>query len=159
MTPSEYLDAAKAKMSVESDYELAKKLESNRGNINEIRAGKRGVPVEMAFRLAITLEMDPATVVADLESQREKNAKRRDFWTGFIRRAAAVAALACTLALSYSGISGEEAAALGGMLAVSSATVFVCRRPRIICIMLNNVCKRDLLSAPTSCLMSNLRLQ
>ena len=133
MTPSEYLDAAKAKMGVDSDYKLSKRLECPNGYVAEMRNGKRGVPLEIAFKLAITLELDPATVVADLESQREKNAKRRDFWTGFIRRAAAVAALACTLGLSYSGISGEEAAALGGMLAASSAAVFVCRKPRIIC--------------------------
>lgn len=127
MTPSEYLDAAKARLGVESDYELAKRLEAPRGNITEIRQGKRGVPVEMAFRLAITLELDPASVVADLESQREKNEKRRSFWAGFLQRAAAVAALACTLALSYSAISGNEGAALGGAAVVASATYFLRR--------------------------------
>ncbi len=141
MTPNEYLDAAKAKMGVESDYELAKRLESNRGNINEIRAGKRGVPVEMAFRLAITLELDPATVVADLESQREKNGKSREFWTGFIRRAAVVAALACTLALNFSATYEGAAATIGGV-AAASAALWLVLRLRIICIMLNYVCTR-----------------
>lgn len=70
MNPIEYLEAAKQAMGITSDNELAKRLEANRGTISAIREGKRGVPVEMAFRLAITLNQDPATVLADLESQR-----------------------------------------------------------------------------------------
>lgn len=121
MTPAEYLDATKAKLSAQSDYELAKKLETNRGTINEIRSGKRGVPVELAFRMAITLELDPAAVVADLESQRETNARRAAFWRGFLTRAAMVAALACTLAWTSSVTSASAAGALGGLMAASAA--------------------------------------
>lgn len=76
-----------------------------------------------AFLVAITLELDPAQVVADLEAQREKNPKRREFWSGFIRRAAAVVVLACTLALNFSGLSETEAATLGGA-AISAAALF-----------------------------------
>lgn len=132
MTPSEYLDACKAKIGVESDYKLSKRLDCPNGYVAEMRSGKRGVPLEIAFKLAITLELDPATVVADLEAQREKNPKRRDFWAGFIRRAAVVAALVCTLGLSFSGISEGEAAALGGAMAASAA-YFLARQLRIIC--------------------------
>ncbi len=123
-------------MGIDSDYELARRLEENAGTIASIRSGKRGVPVGMAFRLAITLELDPATVVADLESQREKNEKRRAFWTGFIRRAAVVAALACTLALNFSATYEGGAATIGGALA-ASAVLWLVARFRIICIMLN----------------------
>lgn len=137
MKPSEYLDAAKAKMGVESDYALAKRFEVGNGFVAEMRSGKRGIPLDVAFKLAITLELDPAQVVADLESQREKNEKRRTFWTGFIQRAAVVAALACTLALSYSGISETEAATLGGAVAVSAAVLWLARKGRIMYIMLN----------------------
>lgn len=133
MTPIEYLDAAKGRMGINSDYELARKLEENAGTIAGIRAGKRGVPVEMAFRIAITLELDPATVVADLESQREKNAKRREFWAGFTRRAAVVAALVCTLALSFSATYEDAAVTLGGLAAASAVGFLLTRRLRIIC--------------------------
>lgn len=126
MTPNEYFDAAKQRMGIASDYELAKRLDIGRNGLPEMRAGKRNVPLDVAFKLAITLELDPAAVVADLESQREKNEKRRSFWAGFLQRAAAVAALACTLALSYSGISANEAAALGGAV-VASATYLLRR--------------------------------
>lgn len=115
MKPSAYLDATKAQLNIESDYELAKRLEVGNGRIVAIRNGSRPIPVAMAFKIAITLELDPARVVADLEEQREKNPKRREFWQGFLSRAvSSLAVLLVTLALSLSGISGNEAARLGG---------------------------------------------
>jgi hypothetical protein len=116
MTPAEYFDAAKNRLNIASDYELAKRLCIGANNMTYYRNGSRNIPLDAAFRLAITLELDPATVVADLESQREKNAKRRDFWTGFISRAAMViGALACTLALSFSGGAGSALERPGGL--------------------------------------------
>lgn len=123
MTPTEYLDAAKEKMGLSSDYELAKRLGIPNANLPGMRRGERNIPLDVAFKLAITLELDPAQVVADLEAQREKNPKRREFWSGFIQRAAVVAALVCTLGLSFSGLSETEAATLGGA-AVSAAALF-----------------------------------
>lgn len=124
MTPTEYLDAAKEKMGLSSDYELAKRLGIPNANLPGMRRGERNIPLDVAFKLAITLELDPAQVVADLEAQREKNPKRREFWSGFIRRAAAVVVLACTLALNFSDISGDAAVTLGGAVAVSAAALF-----------------------------------
>lgn len=115
MTPSEYLDAAKRRMAIESDYELAKRLGISRSWIPSMRSGVRNVPLDVAFKLAITLALDPAEVVADLEQQREKNEKRREFWTGFMSRARQVAAVVlCTLAVSFFAISGNGAATHGG---------------------------------------------
>jgi anti-sigma-K factor RskA len=117
MKPADYLDAAKARLNIESDYELAKRLEVRNGAISEMRSGSRHVPLDVAYKLAITIELDPALVVADLESQREKNPKRQGFWTGFLSRAAMlVLAVACTLALSFSGTYGSAAGAAGGPL-------------------------------------------
>jgi anti-sigma-K factor RskA len=80
-----------------------------------IRNGSRPIPIDMAFKIAITLQLDPAEVVADIEEQREKNPKRRDFWRSFLSRAALViATVACTLALNFSAISGAGAERLGG---------------------------------------------
>lgn len=115
MKPSEYLDAVKARLSVTSDYELAKRLGVGNGRIVQMRTGDRPIPVDIAFKIAITLEIDPATVVADLESQREKNPQRREFWAGFISRARLAAVLlACTLVLSFSGGAGVELGKPGG---------------------------------------------
>lgn len=105
MKPAEYLDAAKARLKITSDYEPAKRLDVHNGNVADMRKGKRAVPLDVAFKLAITQEMDPATVVADLESQREKNEARRGFWRSFISHArTAVVLTACMLAWSFSGI-------------------------------------------------------
>lgn len=132
MTPSEYLDAAKKTMGIESDNELAKRLETTRQRISGYRSGQQAVKAETAFRLAITLKLDPASVLADLESQQEKNPKRAEFWRSFLSRAALVAVLACTLAWSSTVTSGSAAAALGGMLAASAAILYA-RWVRIIC--------------------------
>lgn len=137
MTPNEYLDAAKAKIGAASDYELAKRFEVTRQRISGIRKGELPMDNATAYHVAITLDLDPAMVIADLEAQREKNPHRREFWAGFIQRAAVVAALVCTLALSFSVTSGEEQAALGGALAASAAVLLIAARLRIICIMLN----------------------
>lgn len=107
MTPNEYLDAAKARLNVKSDYELAKRFGVPNGNVAGIRTGHRKMALDVAFKVAITMEIDPAQVVADLESQREKNPSRKGFWSSFISRAAIVAALVCTLALNFSAISGS----------------------------------------------------
>lgn len=115
MKPAEYLDAAKARLNVSSDYALAKCMETPPNHISEVRSGKRHMPLDVAFRIAITLEIDPAQVVADLEAQREKNPKRRGFWESFGLRAASIlAVICCTLAWSLSGTSGNGQAVTGG---------------------------------------------
>lgn len=115
MKPNEYLDAAKARLNITSDYELAKRLELANGSLSGIRSGHRNIPLDVAFRLAITLELDPAQVVADLEAQREKNEKRRGFWRSFQSRAACTAAvLGITLASLLFAISGSVQNPPGG---------------------------------------------
>lgn len=115
MKPSAYLDAVKAQLNIQSDYELAKRLEVGNGRIVMIRNGERPIPLAMAFKIAITLQLDPAQVIADLEEQREKNEKRRDFWRSFLSRASmGIAALACTLVLIFSAMSGSAQGAFGG---------------------------------------------
>lgn len=108
MKPSAYLDAVKAQLNIESDYALAKRLEVTRGQIVAMRNGTRPIALATAFKIAIALELDPAHVVADLEEQREKNEKRRDFWRSFLSRATMlIAVIVCTLALNFSATSGS----------------------------------------------------
>lgn len=115
MKTNEYLDTAKEKLGGISDYELAKRLEITRGFVALIRSGQRSLPNHAAFKLAIMLELDPAQVLADIESQREKNPKRKAFWTGFLSRAASLL-LVSTLALASIGIyaPGQGATSGGG---------------------------------------------
>jgi hypothetical protein len=87
MTPSEYLNATKKAMQIESDYELAKRLEINTGVMSKLRLGSRPISTIIATKIAIALNIDPMTVIADLEAQREKNPSRADFWRSFPSRA------------------------------------------------------------------------
>lgn len=114
MKPAAYLDAAKAELNIESDYALGKAIGLSPKTMPAIRRGDRAMPLEAAYKLAITLKMDPAAVIADLEEQREKNESRRAFWRSFLSRAALiVAALGCTLG-SMPSATYESATALFG---------------------------------------------
>ncbi len=116
MKASDYFDAAKQRIGITSDYELAKRIGSSDKHMPAMRKGTRAVPLDVAYKLAITLELDPALVVADLEAQREKNEARRAFWSGFISHARAAAVmLACMLVFSFSGGQGNGQGALGGL--------------------------------------------
>ena len=110
MHANELLDAAKVKSNITSDYGIAKRLGLPPQSIPAMRSGKRPIPLDVAYKLAIILELDPAQVVAELEAEREKHAGRAEFWRSFLQRAAMVAALACTLALNCLSTCEDAAA-------------------------------------------------
>lgn len=110
MTTTELLDAAKTASNSASDYALAKRLGISTGAIADVRHGKRGLPLDAAYRLAIILDRDPAQVVAELEAERETNSKKADFWRSFLSRAAMLVLMVCTLGLSSSSTSDGAAA-------------------------------------------------
>lgn len=116
MKPSEYFEAAKTAMNIQSDYELAKRLGVGNGPLAQMKKEARNVPLDIAYKLAITLNLDPAEVVADLESQREKNPTRQAFWRSFIKHARTAAAMVlCMLALNFGASYGNAQAAHGGL--------------------------------------------
>ena len=131
MTPAQYLDAAKAELAISADNELAKRFDTTRQRISAYRNGSVWPDNYIVMKLAITLKLDPAMVLADLESQREKNHERAEFWRSFLSRAALLVLIACTLASSFIATSGTEAAQLGGIL-TASAAVFYAAWVRII---------------------------
>ena len=114
MKPSEYLDAFKDVTGITSDYALAQRLEIKNGWIPAIKRGERNIPLEMAFKIAIALQLDPSQVIADLESQREKNEKRAEFWRGFLSRANTAAAVMCTPLSTFTGDAANALAVSGG---------------------------------------------
>lgn len=115
MKPSAYLDAVKAQLNLDSDYALAKRFSIPNANMPGMRDGTRKVPTELAFKIAITLELDPASVVADLEEQRAKTPERRDFWRSFLSRASMLmAVIVCTLAWNFSATFEGAAGMRGG---------------------------------------------
>ncbi len=115
MKPSEYFDAAKDRLNIESDYALCKKFGITDKGLPAMRNGSRRVPLDIAYKLAITLEIDPALVVADLEGDREKNPQRKAFWSGFLQRAVMLAVtVACTLVLNFSATCANGLSIHGG---------------------------------------------
>lgn len=118
MKPAEYLDKTKERLSLSSDYALAKKFEVSKQEISNVRYENRGMSPYLAAKIAITLELDPAEVIADIESQHEKNPVRADFWRSFLGRAAMGLMLAVTLGCLSIGNGGSvPSAGLGGFKA------------------------------------------
>lgn len=116
MTPAQYLAACKTKLGHISDYALAKKWGINDGYMSMLMRGKRPINAHIAFLIAITLELDPATVLAEIESQQQKG-KQGEFWQSFLSRARrALGLLALTLALLHSAGIGSGQAGAGGAL-------------------------------------------
>jgi len=114
MTPAEYLDRAKISLGITSDYALAKAMSIHRSRLHKLRNQTNPMDEAEAIWIATTIQADPAQVMADLAEQREKNPKKKDFLKGFMKRAAALAAICCTLGLiSFDG-AGSAQAATGG---------------------------------------------
>lgn len=115
MTPAQYLAACKVKMGHCTDYALAKAWEIDDGYMSKLTRGTRPINAHVAYRIAITLELDPSTVLADIESQQQKG-KVGEFWRSFLSRAGKLGAILCTLALLGSAGFGNAPATAGGSL-------------------------------------------
>lgn len=113
MTPAQYLASCKVKMGHCSDYKLAKAWDLDDGYISKLMRGVRPIDAHVAFRIAITLNLDPATVLADIESQ-QQTGKRAEFWRGFLSRARVTMLTLCTLASVLFGSLGSEPVTAGG---------------------------------------------
>ena len=114
MTPAQYLAACKTKLGHCSDYALAKKWEIDKGYISKVMRGITPINARVAFLIAITLELDPATVLADIEAQQQQG-KAGEFWKSFLLRARQVAAaMALTLVCLVSAGTGNDPGATGG---------------------------------------------
>lgn len=113
---AKYLDLVKAELKIKSDYELAKRLEIPQQRISAIRKGKESLSLYTMTKVAVTLSLDPIKVIAEMEMAKEKNAKRREFWKGFISRATVLTAFVSTLGLTYSDTSESAQKTLGGKL-------------------------------------------
>lgn len=121
MKASTLIDDAKRKLNLISDYGIAKRLKVRNGHIVGYRNGSRHMPLDVVYRLAIILEIDPAQVVAELEAERAKNPETASFWRSFLSRAALlIVTAACTLAWSFSS----------GHMAAQDAAFSGLRRPR-----------------------------
>ncbi len=115
MKTADYLDAAKKALQVESDYELALKLELPRQYVSRWRTGPTRPDAYACAKLAITLNLDPMQVQAEIQAEAEKNPKRAEFWRSFLSHARkGIAGVLVMLALVGSAMSGSDQKWHGG---------------------------------------------
>lgn len=100
MDPIEYLDAAKLRRGLKSDYELAQELETTTGCISNYRHGRSIPDAYTMARLAKMIESDPMTAIAAAETKRAKSEKARKFWKNLLSNAALLAIMPAVYAVT-----------------------------------------------------------
>lgn len=112
MNGKEYVELCKKKLKVESYYRLALELEISESDLLFYRRGNRVPSIYACFKFAECLGLDPATVIADIASETEKNPAKRNYFKSFIAGLkVAVASLAIMTAL-WNSTSDETAYAV-----------------------------------------------
>ena len=107
MKSNKYLDDAKKKLGIESDYALAKLTGISQEAVSRYRTGSRVMDDYTAAKLAEVLEIDPLEVIATANADREKDEERANFWRLLAKkRAAPIAAI--LLILGGSAITYEH---------------------------------------------------
>ncbi len=80
MKPAEWLDKAKKKLIIESDYELSKIIGVHQSALTNIRKRNAGIDNYIASRLEDILELKQMTIIIDMEIQKEKNEEKKKYW-------------------------------------------------------------------------------
>lgn len=91
-TTIEYLDEAKNKLKLDSDYSMAKFLGVGRSAISGYRTASRIIDDYAAAKIANALGINPMIVIAAANAEREKTEERKDYWRNFYERLGGVAA-------------------------------------------------------------------
>lgn len=100
----QYLADVKRRLSLSSNYGLAKRLEISEQAIANLMSG--GVmSATTAAKVAEILELEPLQVIADAELERAKSSRDRELWAR-IRAAATIAGGAIGAAVLYQVIAG-----------------------------------------------------
>lgn len=103
----ELLLECKIKLGIKTDYKLAQALQMHSGLISDYMNGKRTPDAYACVRMALVLKRDPAEIIAIVESEHEKNATRKAFWTDFLSRAKRIAqAGTLVLVFTMGGLNG-----------------------------------------------------
>lgn len=71
MKTVDYLDALKAAYSLDSDYQLTKKLGESSARISQYRTGRNIMDDDFALKVSYLLDLNPLAVLADAHIERE----------------------------------------------------------------------------------------
>jgi ribosome-binding protein aMBF1 (putative translation factor) len=80
MEATDWLDKAKEKLKIDSDYKLAKIIGIGNAAIANIRRRKSGMDNYVASRLEDMLELEKMTVIIDMEIQKAKSEEKKKYW-------------------------------------------------------------------------------
>lgn len=116
MDINKLLDETKKELGVDTDYKLAKALEMNNGRVRDYRSKKMRPDAYAATRIAIILNRDPIQLIAEIESETERNEKKRGFWERFLSHSR-TAALSLVAGLIFTLGYGAGAASPDGLFA------------------------------------------
>ena len=80
MKTDEFMDEAKNRLNINSDYALAKQLGLSRQAMSQYRAGKRSPDAYTCSRLADVLGINAFDIMIEIEASAEKDETRRAYW-------------------------------------------------------------------------------
>lgn len=80
MKATEWLNKAKQKLKIESDYELAKIIGIGTAAIANIKKRESGMDNYIASRIEDILELEKMTVIIDMEIQKAKSEEKKRYW-------------------------------------------------------------------------------
>ena len=86
-----YLDEAKEKLGIESDYAMAKWLGVGRAAVSNWRVKRNFIDDYAAAKIAQALGVEPMEIIAAANAEREKGDKK-EFWENFYKRLGGIAA-------------------------------------------------------------------
>ena len=101
-TTIEFLDAVKAKLGIESDYALAKRLGFPLSTVSNYRTGRRVLDDDAALSVANVLDVHPFVVIASANAERAKTPEQRERWSSVMEKFSA------SFRNLLSGWTGEE---------------------------------------------------
>jgi len=107
-TTIEYLDAAKKALSVESDYEMARKLGIQKQAMSNYRTRIRTIDDYTAAKIAEALGLDPMEVIAAANAEREKDGKRREYWRQIGAKVVAAGLMLVFLGFNFNSLASTE---------------------------------------------------
>lgn len=88
-TTKVYIEEAKNKLGIVSDYALSKRLGITKQAVGGYQSGTRVMDNYTAAKLAEALEINPLEVISAASAEREKDDKKREFWQKLARTSAA----------------------------------------------------------------------
>jgi len=80
MKPIEWINKAKEKENIETDYKLAKMIGIKPSALVNIRKRNNGMDNFTAVRIAEILEINRMKIIIDMEIQKAKTKEKKEFW-------------------------------------------------------------------------------